>query len=64
MCAESEGVKRADSSIIKENFFLNFFCALGWQFWQKSMLYETRFFFMKNVDFLFTLLKMSSMRSV
>ncbi len=29
MCAESEGVKRADSAIIKENFFLKIFLCFG-----------------------------------
>ncbi len=63
MCRK-RGSETCGQRYYKGKFFLNFFCALGWQFWQKSMLYETGFFFMKNVDFLFTLLKMSSMRSV
>lgn len=40
----------------KENFFFEeFFFGLDGRIWQKSMLHETKIFFVKSVDFLFTL---------
>lgn len=49
------GEKCTNCTTQRKNFFLKNFFGLDGRIWQKSMLYETKIFFVKSVDFLFTL---------
>ena len=55
-CMAYGWVRNVRTELLKGKFFLkNFFFGLDGRIWQKSMLHETKIFFVKSVDFLFTL---------